>query len=358
MRKNIAVIQSLVPHYRLEFFNILKEHVDSCSVYTYAPIEKYAKNSNLQKRDFIIPIKSILLKGFWIYSPWKLLNKKHNIIVAYLNFSHIVSWFLLLTKVFHKKKIILWGHGISVKRYLKEEKHPDWKLKLMIRLADGVWLYMDKETKLWKKHFPNKPIVSLDNTLSGTEEMVSYTPNLSKTELKIKYGIKESTILIFCARFESNNRRTDLLIDVITRLDNKKFGFIIIGSGCDKPDFSSFANVYDFGALYETSVKQELFFIADIYFQPGWCGLSIVEAMAYGKPIFTFARTEYIKQCVEYSYIKDGINGKTFKDIEDCTNYLETISTDVILHMGEKSRNLVREKLLPNMMVNKALSIL
>lgn len=356
--RDIAIIQSFVPHYRLEFFSILKKCVDSCIVYTYAPYDKSSKNFKVCTDDFIRPIKSFFFKGFYFFFPWKALSGKHNIVVAALNFSHLATWFLLLTKFFHRKKIILWGHGISVKRYLKEEIKPDWKLKLMIYLADGVWLYMNKEAQQWKNIFPNKPIVSLNNTLSGTEEMISYTPNTSKAQLKSKYQIKEEIILIFCARFETGIRRVDLLLEAIQKIDNKKFGFIIIGEGPDKPDFSNCSNVYDYGAMYDTNIKRELFYIADIYFQPGWVGLSIVEAMAYGKPIFTFIRTEKTKQCVEYSYIEDEINGKIFNNIKECIEYIEGTDKEKFIFMGNNARELVRKKMLPTMMVDNALSII
>lgn len=70
-----------------------------------------------------------------------------------LHFAHLTTWLLLLTKFIHRKKIILWGQGISVKRYLAEERKPDWKLKAQMALADGVWLYMEKELKQWKGIF-------------------------------------------------------------------------------------------------------------------------------------------------------------------------------------------------------------
>lgn len=118
-----------------------------------------------------------------------------------------------------------------MKRYLQEEKKQDWKLRLQIALSDGVWLYMEKEREMWQKVFPRKKIVALNNTLTGIEEMLSYESPLSKEALKVKYQIKERIILIFCARFESNYRRTDLLLETIRRLDKQKFGFVIIGAG-------------------------------------------------------------------------------------------------------------------------------
>ena len=274
-----------------------------------------------------------------------------------LHFAHITTWLLLLTKWLHRKRIILWGQGISVKRYLQEEKKPDWKLKWQIALADGVWIYTEKEAEQWRKIFPDKPIAALNNTLTGAGEMTEYRPARSKAELKRKYKITQEIVLIFCARFESNYRRTDLLEEAIGRLDAGKYGFIIIGAGKNKPDFSRYDNVYDFGAVYDNSIKQELFCVADLYFQPGWVGLSIVEAMAYGKPICTFIRSEETKQCVEYSYIKEGENGLIFRNMDDCVNRIMSLSQADIERMGENARNLVKQSLTPRNMGERALSI-
>ena len=102
-----------------------------------------------------------------------------------------------------------------------------------------------------------------------------------------------------------------------------------------------------------------LFFvnIADIYFQPGWVGLSIVEAMAYGKPIFTFERSENTKQCVEYSYIKSSYNGLIFKDIDSCINTIANLGKDEIKRLGDNAKK-TAACLTPEIMAINALSIL
>lgn len=147
-------------------------------------------------------------------------------------------------------------------------------------------------------------------------------------------------------------------MEIIRRLDSSKYGFVIIGAGETKPDFSTFVNVHDFGALYDTATKQELFAIANLYFQPSWVGLSIVEAMAYGKPICTFQRTKSTKQCVEYSYIINGINGLLFSDIDDCINKITSLSKEDMQRMGKNARQFVIQNLSPSKMVERAWSIL
>ena len=200
-------------------------------------------------------------------------------------------------------------------------------------------------------------MVALHNTLTGVDDMVRYVPKVSVEELKEKYGIYQKVVFIFCARFTAN-RRVDLLLETINHLDSNKYGFVIIGAGDSKPDFSNFDNVYDFGAVYDTAVKQELFALADIYFQPGWVGLSIVEAMAYGKPIFTFERSSETLQCVEYSYIHNGENGLVFKNIDDCIDKIKLLSDNDIKRMGDNARNYVAKHLTIEQMVDNAVRVI
>ena len=354
---SIAHLQPIIPHYREEFFYLMGKTTEQ-DVFIYDDVNKASKDSFNLGSTCCKRISSLTLPGgFMINNPLPLLSKKYNALILMLHFGHLTTWLLLLTKWLHRKKIILWGQGISVKRYLREEKKPDWKLRLMISLADGVWFYMDKEMDQWQKLFSRKPMIALRNTLSGVNAMTQYVPEHSVSQLKQKYGIKEDVVLVFCARFTAN-RRVDLLLETIKRLNPEVFGFIIIGDGAYKPDFSEYHNVHDFGQLYDTSVKRELFAIADIYFQPGWVGLSIVEAMAYGKPIFTFKRSNETLQCVEYSYIRDRVNGRIFTDVEECVSCIEKIKKNEIHSLGKNARDYVKDNITIQQMVNNGMNVI
>jgi len=349
----IAILQPHIPHYREMFIKLFSQERKT-EIFCY-DLHSSKNNQFSYAMIPVIDIPAFQKSSLLIYNPFFLLQKKYDILILMLHFGHISTWILLLTKCLHRKRIILWGQGISVKRYLEEEIKQDWKLKLMLRFADGAWIYTKKEADQWKKVFPHKQIVALNNTLACNCETKSSTKIVIK--LKNKYGIQQKRILMFSARFENLYRRTDLLIEVIKRLDPNLFGFIIIGSGSLKPDLSMFRNVYDFGSLYDENIKKELFNIADIYFQPGWVGLSVVEAMSYSLPIFTFYRSKTIKQCVEYSYIINKYNGLLFDSVTECVDTILNISDSTLAEMGENSHYYVRENLSVENMVNNALSI-
>jgi len=249
----------------------------------------------------------------------------------------------------------LWGHGISVKRYVKEEKKPHLLLRWMIGLSDGVWFYTKKELEVWKTFMSKMNGIALNNTISGVDAILELNMP-DKQSLRERYGITQQRVLIYCARFNEPGRRVDLLVDLIERLSPEGFAFVIIGDGRLKPDFTQYTHVHDFGALYDRSVKDELFSMADIYFQPGWVGLSIVEAMSYGKPVFTFKRSESVLQCVEYSYIRHGHNGMIFESMAECVDALSLSTETEIGRMGENARAYVRKELTMDIMVDNAVT--
>lgn len=353
----IAIIQPVVPVYREEFYKELGKYTD-IDVYVFKDPKivnkEHTKISSLNVRW----LPNVQCHGVQLYNPIPLLCHKYDVIVLMMSLNHITTQLLLLFKSLHRKKLILWGHGISVKRYLAEEIKPDWKLKWMISRANGCWVYMDKEYRQWKGIFPKKPIIALNNTISGAETITQIDVWSDKKVLKEKYKISQERIVIFCARFNTPYRRTDLLLKIIQNVNPQRNGFIIIGDGVYKPDFKSYAHVYDFGTIYDNEVKRDLFTIADIYLQPGWVGLSIVEAMAYAKPIFTFRRTQQTLQCVEYSYILEGKNGMIFDDVNECLNVIQNSSDSKIREMGETARRFVHNRLTPEKMALNAYQVL
>lgn len=281
-----------------------------------------------------------------------LLLGPHKVAVLCAENKIISNWIVLLLGRLFGKKVILWGHGLDARFYNEQLEKMPFMRRLMYRLADGAWFYTNNEQAIWRKLLPNLKSVALGNTVDATL-IKSVDTEKKRQALKKQYGIKTDMNFIFCARFDNPNRRIDLIIQLIERLDSDRFGFIIIGGGNLKPDFSVYPNVYDFGPVYNQKLKNDLFGLADVYFQPAWAGLSIVEAMAYGKPIFSFKRSKDILQCVEYGYVKHRFNGMIFEDTDELVEYVTHCKKSEIKALGTYAREYVRENLtMENMVAN------
>ena len=83
-------------------------------------------------------------------------------------------------------------------------------------------------------------------------------------------------------------------------------------------------------------------------------GLSVTEAMAYGKPVFSFRRSLETKQGVEYGYLDSGVNGYIFDTLEDLFEKLKAITTEDIRQLGLNAREFVKKNLCMDNMVNNA----
>jgi glycosyltransferase involved in cell wall biosynthesis len=349
----IAVIQPIIPSYREDFFKILKESLN-------VDIYVYENHDSIKDQHFNIsniPVKQLksitVLSKYTLFNPLPILKSRYNLVILIGNLNNLTIPFLLIFLKFIKVKTILWGHGISIHSYLKEEKRLNPLRILFHKLADHIWLYTDAEKNIYQNYFLASKITALNNTIN-IKKITNRAPSKKNYLLK-KYNIKTPINFIFCARFTLLERRADLLKDIILQLDPSKFGFIIIGDGPFKPKFSEQSNVLCFGSLYDDNIKNELFDIADLYLQPAWLGLSVNEAFAYGKGILTFKRSEKIKQCVEYSYLNAN-NSYIANDIDEMLCFIRKLTPEIITTLQNNALNYALERLTMESMTSKAIN--
>lgn len=348
----IAIIQPLVPTYRKPFFDKLAKSYD-IDIFTYKS-PSYTKTQGFGSSN--VPSKHIASVNIYkcIFSNiMPLLKNSYRIIILCSEMKFIGNWPLLIVSRLLQKKVILWGHGLNAALYEKHSKHMPIIRKIMYRLADGAWFYTENEREIWSRFLPNLKSVALGNTVSTPTTDKIYT-DAEKFVFKTTHKIHTQINFIYCARFSSERRRIDLLLKIIDQLDPTIFGFIIIGNGHHKPNFSKYCNVYDNGSLYDDELKGKLFSLADAYIQPAWTGLSIVEAMAYGKPILTLKRSSEVLHGVEYGYIEHKRNGMIFSDINALINFMKTAKSSEYAQLGLNAKKYYHDKLSMDNMVSNA----
>jgi len=348
--EKITILQPFIAHYREDFYLYLSEKIpfDLLCVSKPKDTDSFKESSRID----VTWMKSIKLGSLSFFNPFSLLLNKNKIIVTTWDPRWIGLYLMLLFKKVTKRKIILWTHGTSVKNGFNPQKIKD-KIKLFFfNLADGIYFYTNNELELLSSYLHKPKLYYLNNTINVEKITASILSlNLDKDELKIKYGISSKRIVIYCARFVKD-RRPNLLIELIEKMETDDISFIIIGDGLYKPNFTEYYNVKDFGALYDSEIKAELFTLADFSFQPGWTGLSIVESFAHSVPYITLERSKDIFQCVEYSYIIHAKNGFVLKNTDDVRDKILTISESKIKDMKLFSLKYAETNLSLNRMVD------
>jgi len=126
-------------------------------------------------------------------------------------------------------------------------------------------------------------------------------------------GISHSFNMLFLGRMR-REKRIDLIIDVWRSLkQNHDVGLICIGDGEERERLlhdSPEEGLHLPGAIHDIEESGKYLTAADVIVNPGYVGLSIVHAFAFGLPMITCHSTEEGPfHSPEIEYLKDGYNG-------------------------------------------------
>lgn len=326
--KRICIIYNFAQHYRTRIFQLLDQEFE-CSFFfgkTYLDVKKM--DYTMLKGD-VHEVKTIKL-GPIIYriGVIKQLFKKYDAYII-LGESRVAStWlFLLISRLFLRKKVYSWTHGW----YGKERGILKILNKILLRLPSGGNFFYGnygKNLAIKEGINPKKQFV-IHNSLAY-EEQLSIRNSLNKSDIYVKRFHNENPVLIFVGRLTAI-KRLDLLIQAlgICKKKNQLFNLIIVGDGEMKSKLTTISNemnlqnhIWFFGDCYEERMLGQLIYNADICVSPGNVGLTALHAMVYGCPVIT--HNNFPMQMPEFETIIEGKTGSFF-NYNDSSSLAESI---------------------------------
>jgi len=346
----ILFIQPLIPHYRAPFFDRLSGRFNIFVRYGRAD-----SGFETVERKYLKRVKNIKFgkaEFFFVFS--ELIKIKPDIVVTYGEVKQLSNIILLLIRKIFCFKLIIWSHGFKDKEMTLIDK-----FRLMeMHFSDGVIFYTEDCYKDAAKYNLNKTSY-LNNTLELKKtEMISSVDE--KDIIKKNFNIKTELNGLFISRF-TQVKAPELLLEIMKRIHekNNNIGFIIIGQGDCKPDFSDYDFIYDFGRIYENNKKAVLLSLADFALMPRWIGLSVIESFAYKLPMFTLSnKMKNIEHSVEYFYLKHNVNCYIANDTNELVLKIANIDKTELTNLGNNAYNLVNEELTMDNMVNNFCSFI
>ena len=252
-------------------------------------------------------------------------------------------------------------------RYYKEQQlqlESKDKKKKKYTLAD---FFIYEVVKYSRKLFLNKADAHIYYTHDAYEIIGSY--GVSKDKMFIAANSPDTDLLLEAKQKASvlppilppNNfrllhvgrlvewKRVDLIIQVLSRLRSKfpEAELIIIGSGPEETNLKNQVkklqledHVKFTGAIYDPVLLGRYFLSSSIYVLGGMGGLSINEAMAFGKPVVCS-----VCDGTEKILVREDYNGKYFKnhDENDLYSKLDYLLSrqDLIKKFGENSEKII-----------------
>jgi glycosyltransferase involved in cell wall biosynthesis len=330
--KKVLFITKFLSHYRVEFYDKLKDSLLEHNVEINLIYGKSKGTDSLKKDEAEIEWgKYVPNKWFnvgrrqLIWQPYLKYLKGMDLVVVSLENKLILNYYLMVARKFSRYKLAFWGHGRNMQAKVGSIGN---KYKSFYLNKCDWWFAYTKGVKelVAKNHFPEDKITIVQNAID-TINLKKYYGEIANSEIdqvREELGIKGNKVGIYCGGIYAE-KRIDFIIETCHRIKKEipDFHMIFIGSGVDSHKVADAAKNTDWihylgPKLGKDRVKY--FKISSIQLMPGLVGLGILDSFALETPIVT---TQYPFHSPEIDYLENGINGIITNDNID--DYSQTV---------------------------------
>ena len=345
MQKKIFILQRILPHYRLGFFNNLKKLYPSLKVFygnTYKG--EVLKNADNPDRDTFFERKNKYFhkdgKIFFTGIYKDVIKEKPDIIVSVFNIGNINIYILFILRYFLKFKLILWSLGYDHLTGFFPDKKLSHKIRLFLsQKADAVIFYWEHGKEVVEKYSKNiSHYFVARNTIDTNKHFAlkELFDKVGKESIKNCLGVTEKFHFIYIGRLIPD-KEVDILLKSYSEFE-KSFSscrLTVIGDGPERNKLESLAselnirNLAFLGEILDDEITGKWLYISDVFIMPGRLGNSVVHSFCYGTPVISTDKGDYF-HCEGISFIKEGVNGYLAKDgdIKSITEKMTKIISD------------------------------
>ena len=327
--KKVLIIQQIIPHYRIDFFNLLraelaKENIELSLIYGNSSTT-YKSGVELNVLDWGKVVENKIIRIGAAQLSWQPLLKyvkEQDLVIVEKSNKLLLNYFLITTRKFRRFKLGFWGHGRNL-----QSNSNSWSNKfarLFLKKCDWWFAYTNSVKEyLIKNKFPTNKITIVQNAID-TKSLQQHYLEISNDEihaLKNQLRIQGENVAIFCGGMYAN-KRIDFLLEACYRIKKSipDFHMIFIGAGDDAYKITKAAGSNKW--IHYVGPKKGLdrviyFKLSSIQLMPGLVGLGILDSFALQTPIIT---TNYEYHSPEVDYLINGQNGIiTANTLEDYT---------------------------------------
>jgi glycosyltransferase involved in cell wall biosynthesis len=349
----VAISQRIIPHYRVPAFAELasRENIDLTVYYGKGFATGSQVNASLIEGFKAKKLFTIMLnyKGIYktpqlrVWHPFlffHLIAGNYDVVIAEPTsnfYNDIFIWFYC--KLF-RKKFIWHESGMAQKNEFPLYRRLINPIaSILIKGADAFITYTSAADKSLLDNYLVNPekIFRAQNTIDTSktdDDIIKFQPLVTKTKKEL--GLNGHKVCLYVGGIELK-KEINKLISAASNINDKGIPtkILVIGDG---PDKNLLIN-----QLTEQELDQTIFIgkkieditlyilLSDVVVLPSLGGLSVVQALACGKP---FIGSEKIEHMGIKDYITDGVNGFLVKDneISSLQNSIEKIFSDESLY--------------------------
>ena len=372
MNKRILIAhQSAIPHYRIDFYNLLNMKLSKNYQIHIVFDDKNQKKyflENLSIKDFNFNVLLTKTMSFRLFNKIFSIQsfifslKNYDIVIIEDAINNLSYLFCHLLRPIYNYKIYKWGHGrdCSILRPGFIKKNIE-KFKLnLIKRSDGYLAYTKGVKKyLVEKNINSEKIFVLNNTIDIVQNRKLIKAEIDLEKIKNQLNIKANNVLLYVGRIDKRKNFTlitNALVELKRKLDD--FIVIVIGDGDRKLIIDMIDRVGKNYVKYKKSIidkniLSKYYAISDLYLFPGDVGLGPLTSISFNLiPIIIDSETHNPE--VEYlNYNNSIILNKNICFKEYADSILENLlNKDLIEEKKNKSWDTIKHLTLTSMVNN------
>jgi len=280
-----------------------------------------------------------LLGRTFVYQPVirRILRDRFDALVIGHEVKYAANILLALAFRAAGKPVLLWGFGRNIDTAEETRSALGRCLgrtirlsqDLLIRVATDFLAYTPSGARYVEKAgMPADRITVLNNTIdiSGEIAIHARASSLDRNCLRREWGLSpDAVVLLFVGRLKEA-KKVDALIGAVRALRQRQaipVEVLIVGAGPQEAHLKNLADGATWcrflGKVYDPDAVGQIFRISDAVVIPGYVGLAVNLAFAYGLPVITCQSRMHSP---EIEYVQNSVNGLLLPSIDELASGL------------------------------------
>tara|TARA_B110000908_G_C10258981_1_gene457697 strand:- start:2150 stop:3274 length:1125 start_codon:yes stop_codon:yes gene_type:complete len=319
-RKKVVIVQEHIPHYRVKFYNLLREQLDARGVdldLYYSPL-----NSIAAIPGGVPWAKTVKTRKLWkfVWQPVFRAVRRADVVILAQESKYVLNYLLFAYAAVSKLKLALWGHGRNFQSADVSSLRERLKCYFS-RRVDWWFAYTERSKNVIEDMgFDGQRITTVKNSIDtkSIQQFKNQTKEDDLDRVKVELGIDSENVAIFVGRFLPM-KRTEFLIRAceLVRERVPDFHVILIGKGPEqnlvKKAELKHAWIHPVG-VKDDREKVPYWMISKLLLMPGALGLVVLDSFVFGVPMVT---TSVGGHGPEITYLDNGRNGVVTEDDPD-----------------------------------------
>lgn len=318
--RTVSIVQRILPHYRLGFFERLHARLAGHGVHLrlcYGQEHPGSRPGSIHyEGTWVRRIRNRYLfndggDAGVVWQPCLRELAQSDLVIAEHAARLLINYPLAALSRLGGARLALWGHGTN----LQGENRRGIASRMRHTMTQGAhWWFAYTELSariVAGAGYPSERITVVNNAID-TEALgnqVFSTTSQQRAVLRHELGLTTGGTGIFCGRLVAE-KRLDLLCEACEQIHRKRpwFRLLVVGDGPEERRLRSMADAAPWMRFVGPKYGAELALylsVSDFLLMPGLVGLVIVDAFAAEVPLIT---TNHGRHSPEIAYLKHGEN--------------------------------------------------